>query len=81
MPWAILMPRPGYVQYSGRVLEIHRQLKGGQGDGTVCSGEDQRTGQAMFSLGEEDGKCVCEKDDGSEEVCSLADCKETPSKA
>ena len=28
MPWAILMPRPGYVQYSGRVLEIHRQLNG-----------------------------------------------------
>ena len=28
MPWAILMPCPGYVHHSGRVLEIHRQLNG-----------------------------------------------------
>lgn len=27
MPWAILIPCPGYV-HSGRVLEIHRQLNG-----------------------------------------------------
>ena len=66
-----------------RVLEIRRQLNGwgGQWDGTVCSGEDQRTGQAMFSLGEEDGKRGCWKDERSEEVCSPANCKGTPLKA